>query len=295
MNRWTLTVSPSSAGHDVCSVVSINKHFGSDLLGGNTELHVEVNRTHLGLRDATVVAWPGPLPLFAQFPNDQRLNQAKVGWGEIFLLVRTAINGVCKRSLSFYRYFSEEDAGDVLNMFSTILGGKGFGPDEVTQVDRPLSILYGSQRSVWDKKDLCLASPEFDCWFNNWGRYPNGAPFMVLCPQAFLHHPRPLLDWDCDDMPDTATREIVTLGSVMLHELTHWNAITLKAAPQIPLRVGDYGIALGGVRVPNDGMPPDGYGPYNAMMLNRNRGRGWGTDKQPYQNADNFMWFALET
>ena len=96
---------------------------------------------------------------------------------------------------------------------------------------------------------------------------------MVLCPQVFVQYPRPLHEWDCDHIPEAATPEIVTLGSVMLHEIMHWNAITLKAVPQIPLRVGDYGVAVGGVQLPNDGVPPDGYGPYNAMMLNRNRER----------------------
>lgn len=205
------------------------------------------------------------------------------------------MKSVCRRTASFYRYFSEEHARDVFNVFSYVLGRRGYGPDEVTQPDWPLSILYGSQRSVWDRVGNCVAKPGFVCWFSNWGRYPSGAPYMVLCPQLFTRYPRPLLGWDCDHVPEAANGAIITIGTMMLHEITHWNALTLKAAPQIPLRVADYGYALGGVRVPNDGMPPDGYGPYNAMMLNRNRGRGRGTDKQPYQIADSFMWFALES
>ena len=205
------------------------------------------------------------------------------------------MSSVCQRTSSFYRYFSEEHARDVFNVFSYILGRHGYGPDEVTQPDWPLSILYGSQRSIWDRVDNCVTKPDFTCWFSNWGRYPTGGPYMVLCPQLFPRFPRPLFDWDCDHVPEAATGEILTVGTLMLHEITHWNILTLKAAPEIPLRVVDYGYELGGVRASNDGMPPDGYGPYNAMMLNRNRGRGQGASKQPYQNADNFMLFALES
>ena len=65
----TLTIHLSSSLDDGYAMDNIDNSFSSGLLGGKTELMLEVNKTHPELRDATGFPWPGPLPHFAQFPQ----------------------------------------------------------------------------------------------------------------------------------------------------------------------------------------------------------------------------------
>ena len=295
MDRCILTDCCRFAPSNALSMGDISHAYESSLLEVAVKPLLYINLTQLELRDTTAIPWDGPLPLFAQFPNNNRENQAKVGWGEIFLLVREALRAVCERSSSFYRYFSEEDASYVSNVLTYIQGPNGRGPTEITQVDRPLRILYGDQPSAGASFDICLTQSNFLAWFLNWSDDMVGGPVMLLCPPAFITLRKRLLEWTCEELPDAVTSGMATLSSLMLHEVTHWNILTLRSAPAFDLRVNDYGFGLNGQTIPTDGMPPNGYGPYNAMMLNRNRARGLAEDKQPTRNADSWMYFALES
>ena len=89
--------------------------------------------------------------------------------------------------------------------------------------------------------------------------------------------------------PPTLSTSIATMGSILLHEFVHLNVLTFPAAK---IRVFDYGLDFWGKKIPKDGLPVDGYGPYNTWVLNNNANKA---DKQPSLNADSYMWFALES
>ena len=259
----------------------------------SAEAAAELNRTKHDLRDTTVIPWNGPWPIFAQFLSNERENQAKVAWAEIFLLAQAARLAVCQRTPSFYRYFPEEDAGYVDSLFKYILGANGKGPIEVANKDWPLRVLYGSQPSSGMNRDDCVTDNSAAIFYN-WVTDRQG-PLMLICPGAFIHHARGLLAFRCNEIAQVITPEIaLSLGTVILHELSHWNVLSLKAMPALNLRIIDYGYGFYGERIANDGNPTDGYGAYNAMQLNRNRNPDVQSNKQPTKNADSWMFFALE-
>jgi hypothetical protein len=66
----------------------------------------------------------------------------------------------------------------------------------------------------------------------------------------------------------------------MLHEMTHWERVVGHLSGE---HIEDFGIPPL-TPITN---PPNGYGPYNAMMMNRN---GCSSIK----NADSYAKFALE-
>jgi hypothetical protein len=284
--RVDLRYSSSICEH-VSSYNYMDTVHGPDLLKNTLGPVMAVNHSHLE-RDATAMSWNGPLPLFAQFPDQNRENAAVVGYAEMYLLAQAALFGVCQRNAAFLRYFSEKDAEPVRKVFQYLLGPMGTGTREVADVSWPLSILYGNQPSGGDRTNPCQVNPTFTAWMVN-DRVDGRGPMIILCPRLFTLSPRPLLEWDCDHLPAYADIDIQTVGSVLLHEFTHWNILTLKASS---LKVVDYGFGLNAMGVSNDGNPPHGYGPYNAMVLNQ---KANGVFKQPTLNADSYAWFALES
>jgi hypothetical protein len=70
-----------------------------------------------------------------------------------------------------------------------------------------------------------------------------------------------------------------------LHEMMHWKNISEKAVKAGSGRI-DSGIRdwNSDPKDPN-AVPTNGYGPYNAMLVNTVQGRG-------SQNPDNYSWFA---
>jgi hypothetical protein len=261
----------------------------ADLLEPVTNSFFAVNDSHLELREAEVLEWTGPLPTFVQFPDQVRLDKARVAYGEIMLLARAALMGLCQRNRAFERYFQESEADNVRKVFAYILGN-GWGPREVANPAWPLHVIYANapppgmaynpcQNSIWTNLNAVT-------W--NWRTDQKGIA-ILLCPRLFVEYPRTLLDWDCDHIPAYAIESIATRGSILLHEFVHLNVLTFPAAG---IRVLDYGLDFWGKKIPKDGLPVDGYGPYNAWVLNNNANKA---DKQPSLNADSYMWFALES
>ena len=75
-------------------------------------------------------------------------------------------------------------------------------------------------------------------------------------------------------------------GHTILHELTHWDVEVDKATGTCggPLVIDDYG--WNGATV--TGTPQTGYGAYNCKLLNKR------TDLDPKENADSYVWLAVE-
>jgi hypothetical protein len=106
---------------------------------------------------------------------------------------------------------------------------------------------------------------------------------MVICPNAFQDYDRSLIDIKCEDLPQAADLTIQTLGSVMLHEFTHWHVLAAKVGLY---SIADYGYN-GFQKMQVVGQPEHGYGPLNSQLVKRN-------GKVPFLNADNYAWFATE-
>jgi hypothetical protein len=83
-----------------------------------------------------------------------------------------------------------------------------------------------------------------------------------------------------------------TLGSVLLHEFTHWDVMTYR---QNIRRIGDYGFWRDseGKLLPVEGFPPNGGSAWYAQELNRAYDPSI-PGKRGSENAPNYAYFCLE-
>jgi hypothetical protein len=204
-------------------------------------------------------------------------------------LALAALKAIDPPTTSFYRYFKDKDLCTVKKAFNTVLGPRHwFGPEDMGKY-------------LWCSYDASVFWPEPT--FENWcrTRSPQASYFvqieperwekeggyaeMILCAKLFsgkagfqLSHDKT----DCNTLGDFARLSWFSPGVSILHEFLHWDYY-MKA--RIEHSIDDWNDKA---KAKVD--PPDGYGPYYAMMLNKN-----GHEKGAAYNADNYAWFALES
>jgi hypothetical protein len=118
---------------------------------------------------------------------------------------------------------------------------------------------------------------------------------MTFCPNGFTGLP----DLDavsCASLDTTTSYAMDNLAATVLHEYLHWDRLTTGGIANMggPPLIQDWNDppVLGAD-------PTSGYGPYNSMRINQlyaQPGRAAnGPDRpNPYYNAENYVWFALE-
>ena len=121
--------------------------------------------------------------------------------------------------------------------------------------------------------------------------FVDGRPLTYLCPQAFVKWPRGLLDWDCDHAPEYIESRLGTIGSLILHEITHWTNLTDSIGVA---RIVDYGTIWDWVqgtwtRDPRAQYPFQGYGSYNCWQMKVT------VRSEMVRNSDSYARFALES
>ena len=94
-------------------MAGIGKDYGSDIVPADISSVTNLNKTQLEFRDVTTTPWPGSFPASLQFPSTEPLNQAYVGYDEIFVLAQAALVGICQRNRACQRYFQESEAENV--------------------------------------------------------------------------------------------------------------------------------------------------------------------------------------
>ena len=198
-------------------------------------------------------------------------------------------------SSSFLRYFAPDEWADVRDGFRALLGPicdrSINGPDELKFV-----------RIYWDTGPVAFAEmpgmvPEASCASNPDG-YGAGTGsgsgvqddwryWIVICPNV-LDVKTVFNPFDCNLLADRRMSiDLITHGQMMLHELMHWPYISVKAVKDNI--IADWNTdRIMGLPVDPNAVPRSGYGPYNAMLVNKLHGRG-------SQNLDNYAWFALES
>lgn len=196
-------------------------------------------------------------------------------------------------SSSFLRYLGPDEWEDVRNGFQALLGCE-------RPVNSPDELSY--MRTYWDTSAAALAEipgtdqshscnsitsygfgfTTDDPWF------PKYCYWLVICPRALAYRTG-LRPFDCNLLQSRRmSSNLLSGGQMMLHEMMHWQYISEKAM-HTGVALGDAGIKDWNTdsRDPN-AIPPNGYGPYNAMLVNKLRRRG-------SQNPDNYTWFAYES
>ena len=193
----------------------------------------------------------------------------------------------------FNRYFNDHDEDEsygktvrqsVVDVLVALLGTSGAGADKFRDPGFEHEIWYKvtppdgvppSQRQTCDRPRLYgFVVPNPDDIRD---------VYTVMCPLAFndpdFH--RSLDSYGCNDLENTADTYMICPGSLMLHELMHWNCLTTEAVTGLDIVDWNWQ-RIAGVK------PPDGYGPSNAYALQIK-------NLEPWFNADSYVWFALES
>jgi hypothetical protein len=198
---------------------------------------------------------------------------------------------------SYLRYFHPDQATDVKTIFFRF-----FDPpdDRTAEATWAGSSRFSEVRSFYD--DLpqytgCEDDENLSGYFmQNHPNHanPNGCT-IVFCPNGFSGLP----DLDvvpCASLETTTSYAMDNLAATVLHEYLHWNYLIAggNANRGAPPLIRDWNIPF----VP-DADPSSGYGPYYSMRINQlyaqpglsSNGRA---RPDPYSNAENYVWFALE-
>ena len=235
---------------------------------------VTTNMTLLARHDNDLAFPYGPR--WEAFSDQNALNRAKMGWYEAMSLIRAGIAAACARTPEFYRYFNEADFEIVNNMLVAMLGDMGSGPKEMADTVHTFSVVYGGGPVIGLTTDVCGITPNLK-GFTNSARPDGRGAAMVLCPRIFDWYKAPLSWYNCDVFKEpTINEDALVVGSIIVHELTHWFLLSYQRANVV---IVDYGFA--GARYLNpEGVPKDGYGAYNSQQLRKQ-------NKDPVRNADN--------
>ena len=210
-------------------------------------------------------------PKFKQFPSETLEHRAKVAFADSFYIAWRGHAAVGNTEV-FNRYFKPRDAMFVRQVFKEMFEPGMWGPSPLFT---KMTIFHGPNQE--SDEDQCTGKPNQLGYFTLWLDDPDGDVDLVICPRAMaLPNTQ---DKHCSGLSDHVDYTFLTLGSVMLHEYTHWpnllrNALRLKNPPVE--RIWDF-------KGPD---PKNGYGPYNVLQVREK--------DDPTANADSFSWFATE-
>ncbi|KAI9667809.1 MAG: hypothetical protein M1821_000628 [Bathelium mastoideum] len=162
----------------------------------------------------------------------------------------------------FAKYFNIGDKDTVNNVFNNILGGdpNGQGSDLLSSItitpDYP------------DSNGVLACDGETMAEMRDWS---TDSPKVIVCDPAGFGHGgigksyETVAAVSCGNFDPRVSWKMETLGSILLHEYTHW---TKLMAPPLSKETDD-----------------DAYGPYGVRQMNK---------KDATNNADSYSWFATE-
>lgn len=206
--------------------------------------------------------------------------------GEMWMLALAAKDGMGTQespSNSYLRYFDNGDWCAVRTAFDTLLGGETKpidGPPELSHVT-----LYFKDEYI--HKAIPNIPRDGDCNKNPTKFAHAFTPqdiednyhMVAICMEHLADMNFGLDAFNCEEIPTNRAihPDLITPGTVMMHEMMHWNFVGRTALQK---KITDF-------QPPTGESPENGYGPYNAMQINK-LGEG------SAMNADNYAWFALE-
>lgn len=115
---------------------------------------------------------------------------------------------------------------------------------------------------------------------------------MVMCPYAVeAQNSQNLFDMTCEQVGTVVSYDMDSLASIIFHDFLYLLCMTNLVMSAAILDWNSDN------KVPNAN-PPNGYGPYNAMEINRLSDPSPIDEETavayPLYNADNYVYFALE-
>ena len=245
---------------------------------------------------------------------------------DMWLLCEVALGSIgCtgQESSSFLSYFSANDRETVVAVYKTILSGFRQQDQAIQNPEFKNSFAIYYNNGETPQPGSVAASDEDDGNHLHCGTAPvvlgagpspvqahsseflgpiasdlNDLRFETVICEVALETKSFLAKLDCGSVGAEAgyrvSSGVEVLGAVLLHELTHWcRVIGLQASGYSDCHdrtaSGEHvGIIDWNSQVKDPGIDPlNGYGPYNAMQINRLHGMG-------AINADNYVWFAME-
>jgi hypothetical protein len=255
--------------------------------------HIEARQDHFG--PSTHNPEP-PMPRFRDWPTVELENWAKSSYWEMIALATAGLRAVtdCNTPASYHHYFQEEERDAVRGVLENIVGNGRIGPPEALQENWGLTIKF-DWFAIASPEDepICINTRVAACL--NVDLDGNGNPTgaaIYICPFAIKFVAKPLRQHTCDELSDDMDDSLDTLGSVLLHEFTHWDVLTHNLDIT---RVGDYGSWRDreGKLLPVMGFPPTEYGAWYAQELNRAYDPSI-LGKRGSENAANYAYFCLE-
>lgn len=218
------------------------------------------------------------VPDFNNFTDQANLTCAQHAYIDVLKLSFYALKAVEQDTLmpSYFRYFNASELQDVQKVYSAILGPQFHGSPLVEE--GRLHVNYKETMTPPEEGPNPCDS-NVSAWFRQL-EFGGNQSQIVLCPAMFLewHTPCVADAIACENVGSYASRGWDSMASVMLHEFAHW-AGTMDA--NVGFVAGDW------QGDDTTSYPTDGYGPYNAMMVNV-MARGGS------RNADNYKVFAQE-
>ena len=186
-----------------------------------------INTTLLGRHENDL---PFPYgPRWDDFPDQNILDRAKMG------LVRSYVShscrhrsGMCKNRPSTIDISTKQTSRRSIICWVAMLGDMGSGPREMADTVHTFSVVYGGGPSIGLTIDVCGISPNLK-GFTNSARPDGRGAAMVLCPRTFDWY-NPPLNWyscDADFKQPTINENALVVGSIIVHELTHWFLVVI--------------------------------------------------------------------
>ncbi|SLM37515.1 Metallopeptidase, catalytic domain [Lasallia pustulata] len=162
----------------------------------------------------------------------------------------------------FAKYFNLADKGTVRSVFMSIMGN----PADVMNPGTTGNDLLG-------KITVTRSDPDGDCAADatlmaQLAQYDTDTPLLEVCPGAGFGHgaigkdPNKVV---CENLGDTVSWRMETLGSILLHEYTHYTNLVV---PPLSAETDDL---------------DDGFGPINTRALDKSLAK---------TNADSYSWYA---
>jgi len=194
----------------------------------------------------------------------QQVTQLNDGFRDAIELASYAVNAI--GGPIFTKYFNAGDADLVRGVFMNIMGN----PADLNNPDPTGDAKLGT---ITVKQDYPDTDGDLACDGETMAElrdFAGNSPSIVMCDAGFGHGgigkgygSVPVID--CNYIGDTVNWKMDTMGSILLHEYTHYKDLV---APPLPKETDD-----------------DEYGPTDSRGIDKNIATN---------NADNYSWFANE-
>lgn len=152
-------------------------------------------------------------------PNDPETKQIKDAFFDALELSSYAIDDLDRDDVIFKKYFNIKDKPTVRKVFKAVMGN--LDPSNPNSPDKEGNALLG-------KIKVTRSDPDGDCKADatlmaQLGSYDTDTPLLEVCPKAGFGHGGIGKDphmVKCENLGDTVSWRMETLGSILLHEYT---------------------------------------------------------------------------